>query len=274
MSKLKQRLITGALLSALAIVLLMAGGAVMAVAALLFVCVAMHEEYHALTIAGNRPVAWPTWVGIVLSVPLSVWLGTAVLIPLLMLVFLVTLVCVVFREEPRLEDALLSIMPMFTVMLPGLCVVALAMVQPKELQVTLLFLALAIPCIGDTFAFVVGSTVGGPKLCPAVSPNKTVSGAIAGLVGSLLTALGIGLAAHLMCDEAVRMLLPAWWQYILMGLLGGAAGQMGDLFASLVKRHCGLKDFSNLFPGHGGMLDRIDSILFSSMVIFCFLLMM
>lgn len=274
MSKLKQRLITGALLSALAIVLLMAGGAVMAVAALLFVCVAMHEEYHALTIAGNRPVAWPTWVGIVLSVPLSVWLGTAVLIPLLMLVFLVTLVCVVFREEPRLEDALLSIMPMFTVMLPGLCVVALAMVQPKELQVTLLFLALAIPCIGDTFAFVVGSTVGGPKLCPAVSPNKTVSGAIAGLVGSLLTALGIGLAAHLMTDEAVRMLLPAWWQYILMGLLGGAAGQMGDLFASLVKRHCGLKDFSNLFPGHGGMLDRIDSILFSSMVIFCFLLMM
>ncbi len=273
MSKLKQRLITGALLSALAIVLLMAGGAVMAVAALLFVCVAMHEEYHALTIAGNRPVAWPTWVGIVLSVPLSVWLGTAVLIPLLMLVFLVTLVCVVFREEPRLEDALLSIMPMFTVMLPGLCVVALAMVQPKELQVTLLFLALAIPCIGDTFAFVVGSTVGGPKLCPAVSPNKTVSGAIAGLAGSLLTALGIGLASFLLCDEAVRMLLPAWWQYIFMGLLGGAAGQMGDLFASLVKRHCGLKDFSNLFPGHGGMLDRIDSILFSSMVIFCFLLM-
>ena len=47
--------------------------------------------------------------------------------------------------------------------------------------------------------------------------------------------------------------------YVLLGLLGGVAGQLGDLFASLIKRHCGIKDFSNLFPGHGGMLDRFDS---------------
>lgn len=273
MSKSKQRIVTGLLLSTLAVVLLTFGGAVMALAALVFICVAMQEEYHALTVAGNRPVAWPTWIGIALSVPLSVAFGTQVLIPLLMLVFLVTLVCVVFRSEPRLEDALLSIMPMFTVMLPGLCVVAMAMVQPKELQVTLLFLAFAIPCIGDTFAYFVGSRVGGPKLCPSVSPNKTVSGAIAGLAGSLLTALATALAAWLMVQEPVRAQLPTWWEYVLMGLIGGAAGQMGDLFASLVKRHCGLKDFSNLFPGHGGMLDRIDSILFASVVIFCLMIL-
>ena len=59
----------------------------------------------------------------------------------------------------------------------------------------------------------------------------------------------------------------------LLGLVGGVAGQMGDLFASLVKRHCGIKDFSNLFPGHGGMLDRLDSILFMAVVMICYRLL-
>ena len=57
---------------------------------------------------------------------------------------------------------------------------------------------------------------------------------------------------------------------MLIGLVGGIAGQVGDLFASLIKRHCGIKDFGSLFPGHGGMLDRMDSILFTSVVVYCF----
>ena len=72
------------------------------------------------------------------------------------------------------------------------------------------------------------------------------------------------------CDQATLAQLPTWWQYALLGLVGGVAGQMGDLFASLVKRHCGIKDFSNLFPGHGGMLDRLDSILFMAVVMICY----
>ena len=57
---------------------------------------------------------------------------------------------------------------------------------------------------------------------------------------------------------------------MLLGLIGGVAGQIGDLFASLIKRHCGIKDFSNLFPGHGGMLDRLDSVIFMAVIIFCY----
>ena len=67
-----------------------------------------------------------------------------------------------------------------------------------------------------------------------------------------------------------RAVLPEWWHYVLLGLIGGVAGQLGDLFASLIKRHCGIKDFSNLFPGHGGMLDRLDSVLFMAIIIFCY----
>ena len=269
-----QRFVTGAALVVAVVILMCFGGAVMATAALVCICIAMHEEYHALTVAGTRPVSWPTWVGVVLSIPLSILGGTKVLAPLIMGVFLLTAICVVFRSEPRLEDALMSIMPLFSIALPGMCVVAMSLVQPRGLQVVLLCMAFATPCVGDMCAYEVGSRIRGPKLCPAVSPNKTISGAIAGLAGSLLTTLLVGLIGYLCVSPETRLLLPCWWQYLLIGLIGGVAGQMGDLWASMVKRHCGIKDFSNLFPGHGGMLDRIDSILFMSVVVFCFCLML
>ena len=126
---------------------------------------------------------------------------------------------------------------------------------------------------GDTFAYFIGSAVGGPKLCPAVSPNKTISGAVAGLCGSLIAALVIGGVGLAVCDEATGALLPSIPTCLLIGIIGGMAGQMGDLFASMVKRHCGIKDYSNLFPGHGGMLDRLDSILFTAVVMFCYRLL-
>lgn len=264
-----QRVTTGVLLAAAAIVLLYFGGAVMSVAAMVCICFCVHEEYHALGLAGHRPISWPTWVGMAASIPLTLMKGTAVIIPIMAAVCLVTLICVVFRKEPRLEDALMSILPLLTIVLPGMCVIGLAIVQPKGLQVVLLSLLLVVPLLGDTMAFFVGSRVRGPKLCPAVSPNKTKSGAIAGLCGSLVGALAVGAVGWLCCDPVTQALLPQWWEYIVLGLLGGAAGQMGDLFASLIKRHCGIKDFSNLFPGHGGMLDRLDSILFMAVLMFC-----
>ena len=60
------------------------------------------------------------------------------------------------------------------------------------------------------------------------------------------------------------------WHALLLGLICGVAAQMGDLFASMLKRHCKVKDFGSIFPGHGGMMDRLDSILFTSIVIFCY----
>ena len=121
---------------------------------------------------------------------------------------------------------------------------------------------------GDTFAYFVGNAIGGPKLCPHISPNKTVAGAVGGLVGSILCAVLAG-RIFSWCFPYFAGFPPIWGD-MLAGLFGGVAGQMGDLFASMVKRHCKVKDFGHIFPGHGGMLDRLDSILFTAIIIYCY----
>ena len=266
---MKQRIITAAIMAAVAIALLAVGGIPLAAAIVAIICFAVYEEYGALRKAGHHPLAWPTWAGLALSVPLLALGGAKLLIPLIIAVALTTAGCVIFRRDPTLEDILYSLLPFVSVVLPGMAMLALTSIHPKSVQLTYLCLMIAIPCVGDIFALYVGSTFKGPKLCPPVSPNKTISGAIGGLVGSLISSLLVGLIAWALAVQS-RAVLPAWWHYVLLGLIGGVAGQLGDLFASLIKRHCGLKDFSNLFPGHGGMLDRLDSVLFMAIIIFCY----
>jgi len=266
---MKQRIITASIMAAVAIALLALGGVVLAAAIVGIICFAVYEEYGALQKVGHHPIAWPTWVGMVLSVPCLALGSAKLLIPVAIGVALVTAMCVIFRREPKLEDILYSLLPFVSLVLPGMAMLALTDIQPKSVQLTYLCLMIAIPCVGDIFALYVGSTLRGPKLCPAVSPNKTISGAVGGLIGSLIASLLVGLIAFLLAVNS-RAVLPSWGDYILLGLIGGVAGQIGDLFASLIKRHCGIKDFSNLFPGHGGMLDRLDSIVFTAIIIYCF----
>ena len=266
---MKQRVITALILASVVVALLAIGGVVLAAAIVAIFCFAVYEEYSALQKAGHHPLSWPTWVGVALCVPLMAIGGAKLLIPVAIGVALTTVGCIIFRREPKVEDILYSLLPFVSLVLPGMAMLALTAVNPKSVQLTYLCLVIAIPCVGDIFALYVGSSLKGPKLCPAVSPNKTISGSVGGLLGSLIAALLVGAVAWALAVQS-RAVLPDWWHYVLLGLIGGAAGQLGDLFASLIKRHCGLKDFSNLFPGHGGMLDRLDSVIFMAIIIFCY----
>ena len=104
--------------------------------------------------------------------------------------------------------------------------------------------------VSDTVAYYFGRFFGKHKLCPKVSPKKTIEGSIGGVVGGSLL---LGLL------------------FFLIGALCGIMSQFGDLVASSIKRYVGLKDYSNLIPGHGGILDRFDSILFNAVVVFYYL---
>ena len=110
----------------------------------------------------------------------------------------------------------------------------------------------------DTCAYLGGSKIGGPKLAPDLSPNKTVSGSYSGLVGAAIGSVVSGLIMEI--DYSIVTLCA-------FGLLIGVLGQLGDLFESLIKRRLGIKDFSNILPGHGGLLDRLDAIIFALPVV-------
>jgi phosphatidate cytidylyltransferase len=122
-----------------------------------------------------------------------------------------------------------------------------------------IFLTLMAVMMCDSFAYFVGSKLGKRKLYPAVSPNKSIEGALAGLIGSVVAVL----IASVLFLPIVGLI-----DAVAIGLLLGLFGQVGDLFESLLKRACGVKDSGTLIPGHGGMLDRLDSLLFAFPVIY------
>lgn len=129
----------------------------------------------------------------------------------------------------------------------------------RKISVHLLFFALALNWVGDTAAYYIGRKLGRHKLAPVVSPKKTWEGAIASIAFSVV--FGILYLGN------VRPQL-AWAEIAIMAVIGNIAGQLGDLAESAIKRGAGVKDSGNLLPGHGGMLDRVDSSLFSLPVIY------
>jgi len=131
-----------------------------------------------------------------------------------------------------------------------------AMTRPAAYVFLTLF-PLVITWICDTAAMAVGTAVGGPKLAPVLSPKKTHAGAFGGTLGGVITALALG----------KFVLNRQGWnfsagQLLLFGLAISIVGQIGDVAESLLKREAGLKDSSDLIPGHGGVLDRLDSLYF------------
>ena len=119
----------------------------------------------------------------------------------------------------------------------------------------LVFLPLVTTWLCDTFAMTGGSVFGGPKFAPTISPHKTWSGALSGLVAAGIGAVAYGLLVLSEVGIVLRI-----WQLLVIGLVVGVLGQIGDLAESLLKRSVGVKDSGAFFPGHGGVLDRLDSL--------------
>jgi phosphatidate cytidylyltransferase len=120
-------------------------------------------------------------------------------------------------------------------------------------------LMLSVVFAGDTFAYLIGARWGKHKLMPKISPKKTVEGSLGGLIGSVVVA------------SLFHVFIPLPFEsFIAMGLSIGIVAQLGDLFESMLKRVANRKDSGRLMPGHGGVLDRLDGVLFAAPIVFFF----
>lgn len=141
----------------------------------------------------------------------------------------------------------------------------LVLINLKKQGNYLIWLVFVSSWLCDTTAYYVGRKFGKHKLCPSVSPNKTIEGSLGGLLGSTIAC---GLLGLIFTRFGVNIPL---YHYILIGIICGVVCQFGDLTASSIKRYINVKDYSNLIPGHGGILDRFDSILFASLAVYYYI---
>jgi phosphatidate cytidylyltransferase len=256
-----KRTISGAVLLAVMIALVAAGGKILLAGLFLMSMIGLYEFYKAVREGGHRPFSI---VGLVMCflyyLVLLLWpdkLMESSLHQSLMIAFFLILMILTVTGYPgrRIEDTALSFAGFVYVAVFFACMYAVRNMQNGAYVVWYIFIA-SWGC--DTCAYLAGRFFGKRKMVPELSPHKTIAGGIGGVVGAVVLSLIYTwiFAEHLPFTGAVLYLAAA-----AIGFFGGILSQFGDLFASSVKRVTGIKDFGNLIPGHGGILDRFDSTL-------------
>ncbi len=246
------RIVTGVGMAVLALVCLSAGRAASMVLATVIIGLCTFEMFQALHTRGFRPATLIALLGAVTIVPLAYNRGEFAFPFTMALVMIFTLLWFVFEvvhTRPMVNVAVTVGGFMYT---GGLGAFA-GLLLTSENGVGLLF-GVAIPVIAyDIFGYFVGSQFGKTRLAPAISPNKTVEGLIGGAAGAIITAVLIVKQIHPWGDLGDAFAL---------GLTVAVMAPLGDLAESMLKRDLGIKDFGAILPGHGGVLDRFDAILF------------
>ena len=279
-----KRVITGAVFTAIILGGIYLRGWALRALMLAAMLIGMFEVYRAIKKTGAKPAEWAGYVYAVLAIALEAlvqlpnapeWLktmnapATALVIGLLL-----GLSAIVLRGRVDFPALSATVLPMAY---PGFLFSMLASLQDipnAAMALAALLIAFFLASINDVFALFTGMALGKHKLSPEISPKKTIEGSIGGLIASAVFAMLVawlldwaqaaGVAHALRIGEAeAEFSIPG---FAMMGVFAGAMSQIGDLTASLVKRHCGVKDYGTIFPGHGGIMDRFDGILFCGAV--------
>jgi phosphatidate cytidylyltransferase len=237
-------------------------GAAWTIAAVALMSLLCYQEFARATGMFRQPAISALVVFGILAITFAIadhWYGLFVAITPLMIAIIAAVG--IWGDQPKgyIQRVALGV---FAFLLFGVCFGHLGyFANDTNFRAMLLWLILCVE-LNDVFAYLVGKTLGRRKLAPNTSPNKTIAGALGALV--LTTALTAGLGAIVFADTRVASPL----KLLTLGLIVSVSGQLGDLTLSSIKRDLGIKDWAATFPGHGGLLDRFNSLLFAAPAVF------
>lgn len=260
---MKTRIITAAIGIALLLAVLLAPWSVLLTVAVSLICGAStYEIFHVSGMIQHRGVK----TAAVVFAAVAPWFnrinGGWVFVICMVYVLVLVLIWIASHEELSVEKvgAVFLVSVLVSASLSCLSYLRTAGTVRESDGLFYVFLALLMAWMADTGAYFIGTFFGKHKLCPHISPNKTVEGLIGGIATSVLSSLLAGLI-YQSCVLSGQARV-SYGEIFVLALICAPLSVVGDLFASLIKRRCGVKDFGNVFPGHGGMMDRFDSLLF------------
>ncbi|WP_312642350.1 phosphatidate cytidylyltransferase [Hydrogenoanaerobacterium sp.] len=271
---MKQRIISALLgLCVLGFVLAFYETAVFNIAVTLLIVMAMYELFKAAKLTQYKPLFALCLVFSVL-VPLMQTKHLSNQLALICGAYAFLLFCALIRYHDTLHIEQLSLAFFFGLMIPFSFSTLLFMHDRYVMPVSMLYLLITLggAWLTDTGAYFVGCKFGKHKMAPTISPKKTIEGAIGGILCNLICYYVLTMLYITVADLVFGITIQV--NYLALGCLAplaSLAGILGDLSASVIKRQCGIKDFGSIMPGHGGVMDRFDSVLFVAPTVFMYI---
>ena len=229
---------------------------------------AVHEYNHAFRNIGIKPVPMLGYLGCLLILivfnvlpVISTSLVFKMVLPISIMAMFITLI--VSKEKYNIIDISITL---FSLLYIPYLLAFLKLILTYENGNLYIWFVFLCAFATDSFAYLIGRKYGKHKLAPKISPKKSVEGSIAGIIAAIICLVVYATILNVYLSMNLNILYIA-----IVAVIASVAGQFGDLAASIIKRHCKIKDFSNMIPGHGGMLDRFDSMLFIAPTIYIFL---
>lgn len=255
-----KRVISSLVAIPLLLIFTISGGIIFKIGVIALTAIALFEYINAYKNTNYKAIAWVMASGFILYYFLILMNDFKYALPTLFLITIVAMAVPIFNNKYNVLSSSLTITGFVYIV----CFFSLLiLVRDYHNGARLIWLVFIMAWCSDTTAYYIGKNFGKKKLFPEVSPKKTLEGCIGGIFGSIIGVLIWGYFNHNINFY--------WYQLIFLGLSGSVISQIGDLSASLIKRFIGIKDYGNIMPGHGGILDRFDSILFIAPVVYYYI---
>lgn len=261
------RLLSGVVLVVLALFTILTGGYLLAAVLLFLALTAFHELTKACGLSdrtgGTRGLEVIGYIGIVTYYLLMTFCEERIYLFLMLIVILVAFMFLYVFSFPRYHAEQIMC-AFFCVAYAPVMLSFIFLVRELPYGVYSVWMIFISSWICDTCAYAVGMLIGKHKLAPVLSPKKSIEGAVGGVAGAALVG---ALYAYFVVEPVIRE-QNVTWVFVLISAVGAVISQVGDLAASAIKRNHEIKDYGKLIPGHGGVMDRFDSVIFTAPMIY------